>query len=94
MNTRRKTKPLTPGVLQLEPVEPLRLYTSVGPGSDMNGMYEKKIGDLYRAYSALPGSSRRWEQSVLPGVTRQTGKLNERSRTTISRSQQQIRTES
>jgi hypothetical protein len=41
---------------------------------------------------ALPDGSRRWEQRVLPGLH---GKLNEeRSRTTTSRSQQQIRTES
>jgi hypothetical protein len=26
-----------------------------------------KFGDLYSAYPALPGGSRRWEQSVLPG---------------------------
>jgi hypothetical protein len=49
--------------------------------------------DLYSAYQALPGGSRRWKQSVTR-VTRQTGKLNERSHTTTSRSQQQIRTES
>jgi hypothetical protein len=27
----------------------------------------KEIGDLYSAYSALPGGSRHWEQTVLPG---------------------------
>jgi hypothetical protein len=28
---------------------------------------KKKLGDLYSVYPALPGGSRRWEQSVLPG---------------------------
>jgi hypothetical protein len=54
---------------------------------------KKRGGDLYSAYPALPGRSRRWAE-YFTRVTRQTGKLNERSRTATSRSQQQIRTES
>jgi hypothetical protein len=29
--------------------------------------WKKKLGDLYNAYPALSGGSRRWEQSVLLG---------------------------
>jgi hypothetical protein len=50
---------------------------------------------LYSAYPALLGGSLALRAECVTRVTRQTGKLNEeRSRTTTSRSQQQIRTES
>jgi hypothetical protein len=38
---------------------------------------KNKVGDLYSVYPALPGGSRRWEQSVLTGILRQTGNRNE-----------------
>jgi hypothetical protein len=54
---------------------------------------EKKCGDLYSAYPALLGGSRRWDQFVTQ-VTRQTGNHNGHSRTASSCSQQQVRTKS
>jgi hypothetical protein len=51
------------------------------------------FGNLYIAYPALPGGSRRWEHCVTQ-VTQQTGNRNERSRTATSRSQQLLRTKS
>jgi hypothetical protein len=70
-----------------------------GGGGGIEGILKKKIkinfrfGDLYSAYPALLGGSTALSRVCYPGNT-QTSKLNERSRTTTSRSQQQIRTES
>jgi hypothetical protein len=54
-----------------------------------------KFGDLYSAYPSPSGRLQALRAECVTRLTRQTGKLNEeRSRTTTSRSQQQIRTES
>jgi hypothetical protein len=55
---------------------------------------KNKLGDFYSAYPSPSGRLKALRAECVTRVTRQTGKLNEeRSRTTTSRSQQQIWTE-
>jgi hypothetical protein len=70
----------------------LRWRLSLRPSNETINQDKKKLGICKAPIPLLALGA---ESRVVTRVTRQTGKLNEeRSRTTTSRSQQQIRTES